>query len=104
MLDRLLVSDLVRPRTEEVTNLERLRAELGNHGLTAELVATAKQACLKVANADMPELHERVLCRTADDRSLCFWWPWGQPIGSVDDLEAVSYKIFTVLRSVECPS
>jgi hypothetical protein len=42
-----------------------------------------------------------VLCRPAEDGSWCFWWPWQQPIGSVDDIEAVSSKIIGVLRSVE---
>jgi hypothetical protein len=46
-------------------------------------------------------LAERVLCRSAEDGSWCFWRPWQQPIGSADDQAAVSTKIMTVLRSVQ---
>jgi hypothetical protein len=42
-----------------------------------------------------------VLCQPADDGSWSFWWPWNQPIGSVDDLELVVNRIALVLRSLE---
>lgn len=91
-------------RAEEVTHLERLQAELSKRGLGAKLITKGGRSYLKVANPNMPELNERVLCHAAEDESLCFWWPWGQPIGSVDDLEVVAEKIAAVLRSVEEPS
>lgn len=87
--------------SEEVTHLERLRAELTRHGLHAQLVTRSSGPCLMVANPDTPELNERVFCRPAQDHGLCFWWPWQQPIGSIDDLETVAGKIAAVLRSVE---
>lgn len=87
--------------TEQVTHLERLRAELNQHGLDAQLVIKGARSYLQVANGDTPALSERVFCRAAEGHSLCFWWSWQQPIGSVDDLEAVVSKIVTVLRSVE---
>ncbi len=54
-----------------------------------------------VENPDHRDLNERVFCRPADDGTWCFWWPWRQPIGSVDDLEVVAGKIMAVLRTVE---
>lgn len=80
--------------------LRRLAAELTKREFTAELVGS-KRIHLKVANPDTPQLNERVLCDQAGDGSWCYWWPWRQPIGSVDDLEAVVGKITAVLRSVE---
>jgi hypothetical protein len=91
----------VEQGSEEVIHLERLAAELGRRGLDAQIVAKGSRPCLKVANPGTPELNERVLCRRAEDQSLCFWWPWQQAIGSVDDLETVAGKITAVLRSVE---
>lgn len=87
--------------SEEIAHLERLRAELNRHGLDAQLVTKGKRACLMVANADIPEINERVLCQSAEDHAACFWWPWQQPIGSVDDLDAVAGKIAVVLRTVQ---
>jgi hypothetical protein len=89
----------VQPGSEEVTHLERLQAELTRNGLNAQLVTRRNRSYLKVANQTTPELNERVFCRPAEDHSLCFWW--GQPIGSVDDLDAVTSKVAAVLRSVE---
>lgn len=91
----------MQPRSQEVTQLERLCDELNRFGLHAQLVAKRGRSYLKVANQVTPELNERVFCRAAEDQALCFWWPWGQPIGSVDDMEAVIGKIAAVLRSVE---
>ena len=91
----------MQPVSEEVEYLGRLRAELNRHGLAAELVTKGKRSYLKVANMDTPKLNERVFCRPAEDHRVCFWWPWRQPIGSVDDLDAVVGKIAAVLRSVE---
>jgi hypothetical protein len=91
----------VQEPDEVITHLESLAAELTRRGLAARVVARGTQPYAKVANPDTPELNERVLCRAADDDSLCFWWPWRQPIGSVDDLETVVGKITAVLRSVE---
>jgi len=91
----------MQPRSEEVEHLERLRAELNRHGLDAQLVTKGKRSHLKVANADTPEINERVFCQLAEDHTACFWWPWRQPIGAVDDLDAVVGKIAAVLRSVQ---
>lgn len=91
----------MQPCSEEVEHLERLRAELKRRGLGAQLVTKGKEPYLKVANSDTPELNERVFCRPAEDHSVCFWWPWRQPIGSVDDLDVVVGKIAAVLRSVQ---
>ena len=85
---------------EELTHLERLAAELTQHGLSAQVITKGRRLCVKVANPDTPQLNERVLCDRADDGSWCYWWPWKQPIGSVDDLELVVGKIAAVLRSV----
>jgi hypothetical protein len=66
-----------------------------------ELVDKVSKPCLRVANAATPTLNERVLCHQADDDSWVFWWPWRQPIGSVDDLPMVVSKVAEVLRSVQ---
>lgn len=81
--------------------LERLAGELSRREFTAELVTRKSPPHLMVANRDNPGLSERVLCYSAEDGSWQFWWPWRQPIGSVDDLETVTGKITVVLRSVK---
>lgn len=86
---------------EQLVHLRCLAEELRNRGFASQLLDAARQPYIKVANPDSPELTERVLCRPAEDGSWCFWWPWQQPIGSADDLAAVSRKIMTVLRSVQ---
>jgi hypothetical protein len=91
----------VTDRTEQLVHLERLADELKRHGFRAEPLSGVSQPYLRVANAETPTLNERVLCYQADDSSWVFWWPWKQPIGSVDDLDAVIAKIAAVLRSVE---
>jgi hypothetical protein len=91
----------MEPREQQLSHLERLADALKQRGFTVELVSAIAKPCLRVANADTPTLNERVLCHQADDESWVFWWPWKQPIGSVDDLETVVAKITAVLRSVE---
>ena len=81
-------------------HLRRLAEALAMHEFTAQVVG-GDRPYVEVANPDTPQLHERVLCRQADDGSWCYWWPWRQPIGSVDDLAAAVGKITAVLRSVE---
>jgi len=91
----------VEQTIDEVTYLERLSGELARQGLNAQLVRRPAKSYLRVANPGAPALNERVLCAAAADSGWCYWWPWRQPIGSVDDLSAVAEKILTVLRSVE---
>jgi hypothetical protein len=86
---------------EQLTHLRSLADELSSRGFAVQLLGPASQPSLKVTNPDTRELAERVLCHPAEDGSWCFWWPWQQPIGSAEDLAAVSGKIMTVLRSVE---
>ena len=87
-------------RTEQLAHLERLADDLKHHGFKAELASKVRTPFLRVANAETSTLNERVLCHQAGDDSWVFWWPWRQPIGSVDDLEMVVGKIAAVLRSV----
>lgn len=88
-------------RQQQLAYLEKLADELVSHGFSTELVGKISKPYLTVANAAAPSLYERVLCQSADDGSWCFWWPWHQPIGSVDDLRPVANRIALVLRSVE---
>jgi hypothetical protein len=81
--------------------LTRLAKVLAKREFATRPGGGQKHPYLKVMNPDAPELNERVLCDQAEDGSWCYWWPWRQPIGSVDDLEAVTNKIASVLRSVE---
>ncbi len=82
-------------------HLTRLAEELVKREFTATPSHGGRYSCVRVVNPDAPALNERVFCGQAADGSWCFWWPWRQPIGSVDDLEAVVGKISAVLRSVE---
>ena len=82
-------------------HLQRLAAALTDRELAAHLDTRGSEPLLKVENPAQAALNERVLCRQADDGTWCYWWPWRQPIGSVDDLEAVAGKILAVLRTVE---
>ena len=91
----------MEPREHQLAHLERLAEKLKHRSFAVELVGAITKPCLRVANADTPTLNERVHCHQADDGSWVFWWPWKQPIGSVDDLESVVDKITAVLRSVE---
>ncbi len=86
---------------EQLAHLQRLAEELRRHEFRAEVVTNGVRSHLKVTNPDTSDLRERVICQPADDGTWCFWWPWQQPVGSVDDLETVSAKIMTVLRSVD---
>jgi hypothetical protein len=86
---------------ERQTHLGRLASELSKRQFTARLESRGSDQYLVVENPDHRDLNERVHCRPAADGTWCFWWPWRQPIGSVDDLEAVAGKIMAVLRSVE---
>jgi hypothetical protein len=85
----------------KLTYLEQLREALTAKGFSVQVVSINTKPYLKVANAETPKLNERVICEQAEDGSWCFWWPWRQPIGSVDDLERVTGKVAAVLRSVE---
>lgn len=87
-------------RQQTLAHLERLAEALSTGQFTVELVAVSKPY-LKVANATTPRLNERVQCAPAGDGSWVYWWPWHQPIGSVDDLDTVIGKIAAVLRSVD---
>ena len=96
-----LRSRLVTTHEEQRAHLQHLADELTKREFSVELVSKLALPYLKVANADTPTLNERVLCHQADDESWVFWWPWKQPIGSVDDLDVVVEKIAAVLRPVE---
>jgi hypothetical protein len=95
------VPKVMATREEQLKHVERLADELKQRGFTIELVGAISKPYLRVANAETPTLNERVLCHQADDNSWVFWWPWKQPIGSVDNLALVVGKIAAVLRSVE---
>jgi hypothetical protein len=86
---------------ERLSHLNRLADELGNGQFVVRLADSTTRPSLRVANREVPQLSERVFCLRAADGSWCFWWPWGQPIGSVDDLQTVAAKVMTVLRPVE---
>jgi hypothetical protein len=90
----------VQETTDEITHLERLAAALTRSGLTARLVTSGRRPQVQAANPDTPRLTERVLCKQASDGRWRYWWPWRQPIGPVEDLDAVVGKIAAVLRSV----
>jgi len=91
----------VATREEKLAHLERLAEALKGREFTVELVDAVSKPYLRVANASTPTLNEHLHCDRAEDDSWVFWWPWRQPIGSVDDLPTVVGKITAVLRSVE---
>ena len=81
--------------------LGRLADELRKWHFSVRFGGSGSAHYLMVENPDYRDLNERVLCRPADDGTWCFWRPWRQPIGSVEDLETVTGKIMAVLRTVE---
>ena len=87
--------------TEQHECLSRLADELRRWQYNARFGGSGSGQYLLVKNPHHRDLNERVHCRTAADGTWCFWWPWRQPIGSVDDLETVAGKIMAVLRTVE---
>ncbi len=87
--------------TEQHEYLRRLAGELRKWQFTTRFEVSGSDHYLLVENPDHWDLNERVHCRPAADGTWCFWWPWRQPIGSVDDLETVTGKIMAVLRTVE---
>jgi hypothetical protein len=88
-------------RAQRLAHLGQLAGKLEGFGFTTELASQISKPYLKVANAATPSLNERVLCQPDADDHWSFWWPWKQPIGSVDDLELVVNRIALVLRSLE---
>jgi hypothetical protein len=91
----------VTATNEQREHLGRLAGELSKWQFTARLEGRGSDQYLIVENPDHRDLNERVHCYPAEDRTWCFWWPWRQPIGSVDDVETVVGKIMAVLRTVE---
>ncbi len=81
--------------------LGQLADELRKWQFSVRFGGSGSDQYLTVENPDHRNLNERVHCRPAADGTWCFWWPWRQPIGSVDDLETVIGKIMAVLRTVE---
>ncbi len=88
---------------EQLNHLNRLADELTRDEYAAHLISSETRPHLRVASHEVAQLSECVFCARAADGSWCFWWPWRQPIGSVDDLRLVARKIMTVLRPVEGP-
>jgi hypothetical protein len=86
---------------EQLDHLHRLAGELARQNFQAEVTARDKRPYMRVTNPECSELTERVLCQSVDDGTLCFWWSWQHPIGSVDDVGMAARRIMTVLRSVE---
>lgn len=86
---------------DQYVYLRRLADELSKWQFIVRLEGRGSDKYLVVENPDFKDLNERVLCQAAADGAWCFWWPWRQPIGSVDDLETVVGKIAAVLRTVE---
>jgi hypothetical protein len=79
----------------EQQDLERLAAELGQHGLCAELcVPPGKLPYLHVSNPQASLLSERVYAQ-ADS----FWYSWAQRIAGCDDVAAAAATIGRVLRT-----
>ncbi len=91
----------MKEREQELAHLQSLADQLMRQDFDAEVVASNVSPYLRVTNPATSELTERILCHPGADGSWCFWWSWRQPVGSVDDVEAVSRKITMALRSVE---
>jgi hypothetical protein len=91
----------VTPQDEQREYLQRLAGALADRELSAHLDTQGREPYLRIENPAQAALNERVFCHQAEDGTWCYWWPWRQPIGSVDDLGAVASKILTVLRTVE---
>jgi hypothetical protein len=82
---------------ECVNHLARLARALKERGLLAELADKAGVPLLAVANAEVPGLNQEVLCQESAG-TWWYWWTWKQPIGPVEDLDAVVERVASVLR------
>src|SRR5713101_2341053 len=89
------------PRETMRHHLARLAEKLTTNGVLAELVGDIAKPYLSVALADTPVQTERVLCQPTEADLWWYWWPWNQPIGSVDDIDLVMSRIVLKLRSLE---
>jgi hypothetical protein len=89
------------PRETMRHHLARLAEKLTASGVPAELVGDIAKPYLNVAVAEAPNQTERVLCQPTEADLWWYWWPWNQPIGSVDDIDLVMSRIVLVLRSLE---
>ena len=89
------------PRETMRGHLARLAEKLTRSGLLAELVDDSAQPYLNVSLSSAPGHAERVLCQPTEADSWWYWWPWNQPIGSVDDIDLVMSRIALKLRSLE---
>jgi DNA/RNA-binding domain of Phe-tRNA-synthetase-like protein len=85
----------------QLAYLRLLSDGLRKQEFEAKIVHRGGRSHLQVTNPQMTKLTEEVLCQPADDGTWCFWWPWRQSLGTVEDIDAVVGKIMTVLRSVE---
>jgi hypothetical protein len=84
---------------ERISHLERLATALRERGLLAEVADKAGMPLLTVANAGTPALNQEVLCQESAG-AWQYWWPWKQPIGPVEGLDAVVERVAAVLRPV----
>ncbi len=77
------------PRETMRQHLGKLAEELTSNGVSAELVGDIAKPYLMVALAE------------TEAALWWYWWPWNQPIGSVDDIDLVMSRIVLKLRSLE---
>lgn len=72
----------MQPCSEKARHLQRLRAELNQHGLDTQSATNRDWFDLRAANVDASQLNEQVFCQPGEDNSVCSWRPWRQRIGS----------------------
>jgi hypothetical protein len=87
---------------QERAHLERLGIAMQRRGWRVQLTRHGADPALKVTNPTVPEMHELILCRRADD-GFHFMWPWKEAIEPVDKLDAAARRIRHVLRGSEDP-
>jgi hypothetical protein len=88
--------------SEAKTHLEQLGTSLQVRGWKVSLTTTGDGPRLKVTNPAAPEMHETILCRRAGGDWM-FFWPWAEPIGPVEQLDAAGRRIRHVLRTTAEP-
>ncbi|MBC6469346.1 hypothetical protein [Actinomadura alba] len=76
-------------------HLERLGAELADHGWTAEVGEDGSRSVLSVCNPNIADLNEVIVCS-----GETFRWTWGQGIGPATEVTGVATRIMYVLREV----
>ena len=94
-----VTADLAEPDAVRmaVAQMEVLAADLAGRGFQAHVSRDGGTLSLNVINRAAPGSRENIAARLADDGSWWFWWPWGDRIARITEVEAAAFKIAYLL-------